>query len=122
MIQMNTLDELLTKINEVPLALVYLSQPACSVCLADKPRIETLAFEQHVPLYAIDVVAVPEAAGQFAALTAPVVLLYVEGKERHREARIIDFKKLATVTAGYTAAFSKLETPSYEDLFDQLTH
>jgi hypothetical protein len=57
MIQMNTLDELLTKINEVPLALVYLSQPACSVCLADKPRIEKLAFEQHVPLYAIDVVA-----------------------------------------------------------------
>ena len=36
MIQMNTLDELLTKIKEAPLALIYLSQPACSVCLAEK--------------------------------------------------------------------------------------
>ena len=72
MIQMNTLDELLTKIKETPLALIYLSQPACSVCLADKPRLNKLALEKHVPLYAVNVAEVPEAAGQFFALSAPV--------------------------------------------------
>lgn len=120
MIQINTLDELLRKIKETPLALIYLSQPACSVCLADKPRLNQLALEKQVPLYAVDVVKVPEAAGQFSALTAPVVLLYFQGNERHREARIIDFKRLASIIDRYTAALTKTETVSYDDLFDQL--
>lgn len=120
MIQMNTLDELLTKIKENPLALIYLSQPACSVCLADKPRLNKLALEKHVPLYAVNVAEVPEAAGQFSALTAPVVLLYFQGDERHREARIIDFNRLAAIIDRYRTALTKTETISYDDLFDQL--
>jgi hypothetical protein len=66
---------------------------------------------------------IPEAAGQFAALTAPVVLLYVEGKERHREARIIDFKPSGElVTAGYyLMALNQESSTSYESLFDQLS-
>ncbi|OJG50610.1 thioredoxin [Enterococcus gallinarum] len=117
---MNTLDELLTKIKETPLALIYLSQPTCSVCLADKPRLNKLALEKQVPLYAVDVAEVPEAAGQFSALTAPVVLLYFQGDERHREARIIDFNRLAAIIDRYRTALTKTETISYDDLFDQL--
>jgi thiol-disulfide isomerase/thioredoxin len=117
--QIQHLDEFL--LNQPPLALVYLSQPSCSVCLADKPRIEKLALAKEIPLYTINVADVPEAAGYFSALTAPVVLLYFQGKERHREARIIDFNRLAAMIDHYLMTLNQESSTSYESLFDQLS-
>lgn len=58
-----------------PLALLYLSQPNCSICVADKPRIQKLAQTQQLPLFTINTLAEPEAASLFSVLTVPVVLL-----------------------------------------------
>ena len=104
-----------------PLALLYLSQPNCSICVADKPRIQKLAQSQPLPLFTINTLAAPEAATLFSVLTVPVVLLFANGKEVHREARIIDFTRLTQQILRYQEALTSVEEQdSYESLFDQL--
>ncbi len=95
------------------LVLLYISMPRCSVCLAVKPRIEKLFAAELVQLQ-LDAAAYPEVAGTYQAMTAPVVLLFFNGKEVHRQARFIDFDKLAHVIGQYQAADTAI---SYEDLF-----
>ena len=108
-----------------PLALLYLSQPNCSICVADKPRIQTLAQTlaqtQQLPLFTINTLTEPEAASLFSVLTVPVVLLFANGKKVHREARIIDFTRLTQQILRYQEALTSVEEQdSYESLFDQL--
>ncbi|MER2118318.1 MAG: thioredoxin, partial [Enterococcus casseliflavus] len=50
-----------------------------------------------------------------------VVLLFANGKEVHREARIIDFTRLTQQILRYQEALTSVEEQdSYESLFDQL--
>ncbi|MFK8242449.1 MULTISPECIES: thioredoxin family protein [unclassified Facklamia] len=87
-------DHLLTKIEQLEKVLIYVSMENCSVCTADKPRVETLVNDVKIPAFEIKANEIPEAAGQFQLFTAPVVLLFYQGKEWHRQARIIDFDVL----------------------------
>lgn len=75
---------------ENQLSFFYISQPNCSVCVGLKPQIK--AMLQQYPEIAtaeIDTIVVPEIAGHFSIFTVPVLLLFVEGKEYIREARIV---------------------------------
>ena len=73
------------------------------------------------PLFTINTLAEPEAASLFSVLTVPVVLLFANGKEVHREARIIDFTRLTQQILRYQEALTSVEEQdSYESLFDQL--
>lgn len=109
------------QLDQHPLALLYLSQPNCSICVADKLRIQTLAQTQQLPLFTINTLAEPEAASLFSVLTVPVVLLFANGKEVHREARIIDFTRLTQQILRYQKALTSVEEQdSYESLLDQL--
>lgn len=74
--------------------LLYVSAPGCGVCEADRPRAEALAERLGFPLYTLNIADVPEAAGQLSLFTAPAVLLFLEGREIHRQARFIDFAEL----------------------------
>lgn len=106
-------NEVIDTLEKEPVAIVYLSAPQCSVCHAVKPRVEAL-FTDKVPMFHLDVVESPEAAGHFLALTAPVVLLFSKGKEVHRQARFIDFHRLEEIATSYLDADDSI---SYEDLF-----
>ncbi|HUX38566.1 MAG TPA: thioredoxin family protein [Rectinemataceae bacterium] len=69
--------------------LFYFSSPSCGVCKSVKPKVMALV-EKHFPLmpmYYVDIEAVPEASGQLSIFSIPAVLVYFEGRETIREAR-----------------------------------
>jgi thioredoxin-like negative regulator of GroEL len=78
-----------------PMTLIYISRSQCSVCQSLKPQLESL-LEQYPHIHAASVSAdeLPEAASRFEVLTAPAVLLFIEGKERWRGARFIRREEL----------------------------
>lgn len=82
-------------ISENQLAFLYVTMPNCSVCHGLLPQIETM-FEQYpeIATRTIDASEVQEIAGRLQIFTAPVLILFVEGKEYLREARIIQTAKL----------------------------
>jgi thioredoxin-like negative regulator of GroEL len=62
----------------------------------------------------LDANTYPEVASTFQVLTAPVILLFFEGKEVHRQARFIDFKKLEELVKNYQSINLSV---SYDELF-----
>lgn len=84
-------------IQEEKLVFLYIGQPNCSVCHSLKPQIERLLEEyQEVVMLELDAVEVPEVAEAFNVLTVPVLLLFVEGREYLRKARIVNTREFST--------------------------
>lgn len=82
-------------IKEHPLAFLYISRPNCSVCHGLLPQVKDLmANYPDIQLAHINAAEVPEIAGKFSIFTVPVLLLFVEGKEYIREARIVHMNLL----------------------------
>lgn len=76
------------KINQ--LSFLYVSRPNCSVCHGLLPQVQKLMEKYpEIKLGHINATAVEEVAGRFSIFTVPVLLLFVEGKEYIREARIV---------------------------------
>lgn len=92
--KIKTMEELNQMVSEKELVLLYVSSPNCSVCMADKPRAIALANELAVPMVEANAVDAPEIRGQFNLFTAPVIILFLKGREIYRAARIIDFEEL----------------------------
>lgn len=77
-------------IDENRFAFLYITMPNCSVCHGLQPQIEAmLATYPSIQARTIDASEVTEIAGKFNVFTAPVLLLFVQGKEYIREARIV---------------------------------
>lgn len=84
---MDTIDHF---IRENQLAFLYFSRPGCSVCHGLLPQIQSLLKKYPLIQSAhINVEEVTEVTGRFSIYTVPVMLLFVEGKEYIREARIV---------------------------------
>lgn len=93
--QLNTLDKVNEFINEQQLALLYVTMPQCSVCDGLRPQIKTLIEKYpHIHFGEVDASHVEKIKGQFSIFTAPVVILFLNGKEYLREARIIHTRLL----------------------------
>ncbi|MCT9925466.1 thioredoxin family protein, partial [Enterococcus faecalis] len=67
-----------------------------------------------IPALHLDALETPEVASKFEVLTAPVVLIFHQGKEVFRQARFIDFKKIRYLLDELTAEDDSL---SYEEIF-----
>lgn len=93
--KLKTLEEARQIIEKEKLSLVYISQPACSVCHGLKPQIEEL-LETYPEVKAmhLDATEIPEVSGAFQVFTVPVVLVYSEGRELIREARFVPVGEL----------------------------
>lgn len=90
------------------LAFLYITMPNCSVCQGLQPQMEELfANYPQIKTRTIDASEVTEIAGKFNVFTAPVLLLFVEGKEYIREARIV-----------HTDAFEKKVARVYQNMVD----
>lgn len=89
------LNEILDDIKNNKLSVLTGSTKGCGVCVAIKPRMqELLAKYPNVKEMYVSVDALEEAAGEFMIFTVPTIIVFAEGKEVHRESRIIDFKRL----------------------------
>lgn len=105
---LTSIEETETFIEENELAFLYITMPNCSVCHGLQPQMEEL-FSNYpaIKTKTIDASEVTEVAGKFNVFTAPVLLLFVEGKEYVREARIV-----------HTKAFEEKIARIYENLVD----
>ncbi len=74
--------------------LLYISAPKCNVCEVLKPKVEELIQNSFpkIATYEANIQRVPELAARFNILSAPVILLFFEGKEFAREGRNVSSK------------------------------
>ncbi len=93
--KVRSLDELQSMLTNNSVILLYVSTSNCSVCIADKPRANCLANELAIPIMEVNAIETPAVRGQFNLFTAPVIILFFNGREIYRTARIIDFQELA---------------------------
>jgi len=83
-----TLEELEEKITDNRLQAVFLTAKNC------KPIVEKIATKYEFPTYIAEADKSPEIIGQLNAFSAPTIILYYEGKEIHRQAKIINFQEI----------------------------
>lgn len=77
------------------LALLYIIQQGWGVCHAVAPKLsELLADFPQIAAISADIQTIPALAGKFAVFTAPVILLYADGKEQYRQARFVHMAEL----------------------------
>ncbi|TDL94269.1 thioredoxin [Macrococcus brunensis] len=96
MVKLNIYEEWLKILNNNEKKLLYTMTTGCSVCHADYPRVKALVEEEQISGYYLMADEIPEAAGQLSLFTSPVVMLFNQDREYHRQARIIDFETLHT--------------------------
>ena len=87
-------EELKNNLETKDRVLVFVTNDACSVCHADLPRVDALAAKKGILAYYVDIAVQPLIAGQFSLFSVPAVLLFVKGKEYHRQVHFINFKDL----------------------------
>ncbi|MFD2130683.1 thioredoxin family protein [Pseudogracilibacillus auburnensis] len=92
---LSSIKETETFIHHHTFTFLYITQPNCSVCHGLQPQIERIiAKYPNIHARTIDASKVTEIAGLFSIFTAPVLLLFVNGKEYLREARIVQTELL----------------------------
>lgn len=93
--ELTSIQDIDTFIENNKLAFLFISQPNCSVCHGLLPQVQQL-METYtgIRLGYINASDVEEVAGRFSVFTAPVLLLFVNGKEYIREARIVHMQLL----------------------------
>lgn len=88
--ELYSIEEIDTFISTNSLSFLYISSPGCSVCKGLWPQIQDLLGSYpKIKLAHIDTSNVEEVAGRFSVFTVPVLLLFIEGKEYIRKARIV---------------------------------
>jgi len=84
-----------TFILENDLAMLYISMPNCSVCHGLLPQVQHLMVHYpKIKLAQLNIENVPQIAGRFSIFTAPVLLIFLDGREYIREARIVHLQLL----------------------------
>lgn len=102
MMKLNTSKEVNEFISNNEMTLLYFSSKSCSVCGSMFPKIEEiLKSYPNIKSVNIDVDKSTEAAGQHLIFSLPAILVYVDGKEIIREARIISIMELEKAIKKY---------------------
>lgn len=88
--ELTTIEMVMDFIQTHQLSFLYISQPNCSVCHGLLPQVQQLMMKYpELKLGHINAEEVMEVAGHFSVFTVPVLLLFVDGREYEREARIV---------------------------------
>ncbi|MHA6252499.1 thioredoxin family protein [Oceanobacillus sp. CAU 1775] len=88
--ELHTIEAVDNFISNDPLTFVYISRTGCSVCHALLPQVEELMEKfPEIRLGHVNSAEVEEVAERFTVFAVPALLLFVEGKEYLREARIV---------------------------------
>lgn len=104
MIDINSPLEFSNELNKNQAILAYFSHEKCSVCQTLKPKIKQQLPEvfPKLQLLFVDTEKMPEIAGQQRIFTAPVIIIYFEGKESFRFVRNISISELTnTISRPY---------------------
>lgn len=74
--------------------LLFVKTNNCSVCDGLLPQVAILEKDYAMPFYIVNIIDVPEVSGQLSLFSAPVVLLFDNGKEYARFARFVRIGEL----------------------------
>ncbi|RLL42042.1 thioredoxin [Oceanobacillus piezotolerans] len=89
-IHLSTINSVDQFINNHSLSFIYISRPNCSICHSLLPQVQELMRKYpEIHTAQVDAAQLEEIAGKFSIFTVPVLLLFIEGKEYIREARIV---------------------------------
>lgn len=87
---LSTIEEIDAFIQKNQLSFIHISRPDCSVCHGLLPQVRKLMENYpQIKLGHINVDEIMEVTEKLSVFTVPVLLLFVEGKEYIREARIV---------------------------------
>ncbi|WP_303867762.1 thioredoxin family protein [Acetobacterium wieringae] len=101
-----TIKEMNHLIQKNDMLLIYFGSSTCSVCRDLQPKIEAMIDRYpNIRAVKVDVQNVSELTASFHIFSAPVVMLFVQGKETVREAGIISVIKLEEKISRYDALF-----------------
>lgn len=93
--KLQTIQEVITFVNENQLAFLYVSQEDCSVCHALRPKLtELLKNYPKIELREVEADKVKAISAEYLIFSAPTLLFFVDGKEYLREGKFVQFKKL----------------------------
>ena len=91
---LTTIESFHAFVNDHKLAVIHVMRDNCSVCHAVLPQIEGLVGEYpNVSLGVINQSNLEAIAGELSIFTVPVDLIYLDGKEMHRQGRFIDMQR-----------------------------
>ena len=78
--------------------LLYIQAPDCGLCSIMLDKIETVSQRfDDLSAARVELLVVPEIAGEYLVATAPTVLVFVDGKEVYRAGTFIDTMELGQV-------------------------
>ncbi|SMF89746.1 hypothetical protein SAMN05661091_4762 [Paenibacillus uliginis N3/975] len=100
--QMKSLNEINQVIENEPLVLLIIKTGQCGVCESVEAKV-SLMLESRPDMTGVYVYMedAPDVASAYLALSAPMVLLFYEGKEVDRIARFVRFDELDHVLSQY---------------------
>ncbi|MYL43298.1 thioredoxin family protein [Virgibacillus salexigens] len=88
--ELKQINDINSFIEEHELAFLFISREGCSVCHSLLPQVQQLLTDYpQITAGHIRAELVEEVASRFSIFTVPVLLLFVNGKEYIREARIV---------------------------------
>lgn len=90
--EITNMDMLEERINAQGLNIIYVYQTGCSVCNVLYPKITKL--DKEVSISRVNASVVPEIVGKLSVFTAPLVILFFNGKEIYREGKFIRLEEL----------------------------
>jgi len=74
--------------------LLFVKTDNCSVCEGLRPQVEAFEKDYEIPFYLANGARLPELAGELLLFSAPIVLLFHEGKEIQRFVRFVRIDEL----------------------------
>ena len=94
----NDIDELKRVAAQSDLCLLYIQAPDCGLCSIMLDKIEAVAQNfNNLRSARVELLVVPEVAGEFLVATAPTVLIFAHGKEVYRAGTFIDTMELECI-------------------------
>lgn len=85
-------------VEENEFCLLYIQAPDCGLCSIMLDKIEAVSQRfNNLHSARVELLVVPEVAGEFLVATAPTVLLFAHGKEVYRAGTFIDTMQLERV-------------------------
>ncbi len=93
--EMNYIDEINVLKNKNDMLLICFGNDSCGVCIATMPKLEKMLERYpNIKLIKVEAEKHPELSAKYNVFTIPAIVLYIQGKETIREARIISMEKL----------------------------
>ncbi len=90
-----SIEEIEREVEANDIVLLYFGMDSCVVCVDLLPKVEEL-LEKYPKIKSFQVKAEQDIslAAEYSVFTAPVIIIYIDGKEGIREARLISIPDL----------------------------